>query len=76
MKILMIKSDGYKSGNSCFSEMSLKEQQGEPELPKRKLSKRLRSVRLKRGTIAVGVQSLDDTAYENDASQSPSSQFS
>jgi hypothetical protein len=31
---------------------------------------------LKRGTIAVGVQSLEDTAYENDASKSTSSQFS
>jgi hypothetical protein len=31
---------------------------------------------LKRGTIAVGVQSLEDIAYENDASESISSQFS
>ena len=55
------KSEGYESGNSRFSETSLKEQQDEPELPKRKLSKRLRSLRLKRGTVTVGVQSLEDT---------------
>jgi hypothetical protein len=53
--------------------MSLKEQQDDPELPKIKQSQRLRSVPLKRGTVAVGVQSLEDIAYENDASKSTSS---
>jgi hypothetical protein len=56
--------------------MSLKEQQDEPELPKGKQSKRLRSVGLRRGTVAIGVQSLEDIAYENDASESTRSQFS
>jgi hypothetical protein len=68
-------SEGYESGNSHFSETSLKEQQDEHELPKRKQSKRLHSVRLKRGTIAVGVQSLEDIAYKNDASKSTSNQL-
>ncbi len=67
------KSEGYKSGNSSFSQPSSKEQQDEPELPKGK-RKRLRSVRLRRGTVAVGI--LEDIACDNDASKSTSNQFS
>jgi hypothetical protein len=69
------RSEGHESVNSRFSETSLKEQQGEPELPK-KLSNRLCSVQLKRGNVAVGVHSLNDIAHENAASKSTSSQFS
>jgi hypothetical protein len=70
------KSEGYKSGNSHFSQTSSKEQQDEPEVPKGKQSKILCSVRLRRRTLTVGVQSLEDIASENDASESTSSQFS
>ncbi len=70
------RSESCKSDNSRFSQTSLIEQQDEPELPKRKKSKRLCSVKFKGGTIAVGVQALEDTAIENDACELISSQFS
>ncbi len=70
------KIDEYESGNSRFSQTSSKEQQDEPELPKGKQSKRMHSVQLRRRTITVGVQSLEDSASENDTSESTSSQFS
>jgi hypothetical protein len=69
-------SEGFKSSNSLFSQTSSKKQKDEPELPKEKQSKRLHTVWLRRRTIAVGVQSLEDTASENDVSESTSSQFS
>jgi hypothetical protein len=73
-------SAGSKSTNSHFSHASihqpLKERQSESKLPKQKQSKRLRSVRSKRRIINVGVQSLEDTTSENDASKSSSSHFS
>jgi hypothetical protein len=70
------KSEGFESGNSHFSQTSSKYQQDEPELPKGIQSKIQCSVQLRRRTIAVGGQSLKDTASENDASESTSSQFS
>ena len=70
------KSEGYKSCNSHFSQTSFKEQQGEPELTRKKQSERQCSVWMKRGTIAVGVQSLEDIASNNDAFEFTSSQFS
>jgi hypothetical protein len=58
------KSEGCESSNSHFSQTSSKEQHDEPELPKGKQSMILRLVQLRRRTIDVGVQSLEDTASE------------
>jgi hypothetical protein len=69
-------SEESESSKSCFFQMPSKEQQDEPKLPKGKQSKRLHSVWLRRRTIGVGVQSLENTASENDASESTNSQFS
>ncbi len=44
---LLYESEGSESRNSHFSQMPSKEQQDEPELPKGKQSKRLRSVGLR-----------------------------
>jgi hypothetical protein len=75
MKILMIKVKVTSLTTAVSLKCFLKNNKVNLYYQK-KQSKRLCSVQLKRGTIAVGVQSLEDIAYENDASKSTSSQFS